>query len=78
MRYLSIIEVLEIHDELISTPGGSHGIRDLKALESAVSQPRLTFDKKELYPDKFVRVPFSATTLADFEILAGSMSISSF
>jgi death-on-curing protein len=51
MRYLSIIEVLEIHDQLISTSGGSRGIRDIKALESAVSQPHLTFDKKELYPD---------------------------
>jgi death-on-curing protein len=51
MRYLSIIEVLEIHDQLISSSGGSRGIRDLKVLESAVSQPRLTFDQKELYPD---------------------------
>ena len=41
MRYLSIIEVLEIHDQLISTSGGSRGIRDIKTLESAISQPRL-------------------------------------
>ena len=51
MRYLSIIEILEIHDQLIATSGGSSGIRDMNALKSALSQPRLTFDEKELYPD---------------------------
>jgi death-on-curing protein len=51
MRYLSISEVLEIHDLIISSTGGSRGIRDLSALESAVNQPRQTFDQKDLYPD---------------------------
>ena len=51
MRYLSIPEVLEIHDLIISSTGGSRGIRDLSALESAVNQPRQTFDQKDLYPD---------------------------
>lgn len=51
MRYLSIIEVLEIHDQIISASGGSRGIRDIKALESAISQPRLTFNQEDLYPD---------------------------
>jgi len=30
--------------------GGGVGIRDLGALESAVAQPRMTFNDKELYP----------------------------
>ena len=51
MRYLSIIEILELHDQIISLSGGSRGIRDLRALESATSQPHLTFDQKDLYPD---------------------------
>jgi death-on-curing protein len=51
MRYLSIIEILEIHDQIISTSGGYRGIRDISALESAISQPRLTFNQKDLYPD---------------------------
>jgi death-on-curing protein len=51
MRYLSITEILEIHDQVISSSGGSRGIRDLKTLESSVNQPRLTFDQKDLYPD---------------------------
>jgi death-on-curing protein len=51
MRYLSISEVFELHDRIISSSGGSRGIRDLNALESAVNQPRHTFDQKDLYPD---------------------------
>ena len=51
MRYLSISEVFELHDRVISSSGGSRGIRDINALESAVNQPRQTFDQKDLYPD---------------------------
>lgn len=51
MRYLSISEIFEIHDLIISSSGGSRGIRDINALESAVNLPRQTFDQKDLYPD---------------------------
>jgi len=51
MRYLSLSEVLELHHGIISSSGGPRGIRDIKALESSINQPRLTFDQKDLYPD---------------------------
>ena len=51
MRYLSISEVLELHERLILSSGGSTGIRDLGALESAVDQPYVTFDQQDLYLD---------------------------
>ena len=51
MRYLSLPEVLEIHQEIIASSGGASGIRDIRALESAVNQPRITFDKTDLYAD---------------------------
>jgi len=51
MRYLSISEILELHDRIISSSGGSRGVRDLNALESAANQTRQTFDQKDLYPD---------------------------
>jgi death-on-curing protein len=50
MRYLSISEVLELHQMLIDSSGGASGIRDLGALESAVAQPHATFGTEELYP----------------------------
>ena len=51
MRYLSISEVLELHERLIASSGGATGIHDLGALESAVSQPHATFAQQNLYPD---------------------------
>ena len=50
MRYLSFGEVVELHRAVIEASGGSKGVRDLGALESAVAQPRATFGEAELYP----------------------------
>jgi death-on-curing protein len=50
MRYLTVGEVLEIYSQMIKESGGGVGIRDLGALESAVAQPRMTFNGDELYP----------------------------
>jgi len=46
---IPIKEVEQIHELLIDTFGGSNGIRDLPALESALARPFQTFDNKELY-----------------------------
>jgi len=53
MKYLTAEQVLFIHARLVSETGGSHGVRDLGLLESAVSRPRATFEGKESYPDIF-------------------------
>jgi len=51
MRYLSIAEVLALDERLLATSGGGAGVRDLDALESAVSQPHAAFGGQDLYPD---------------------------
>ena len=51
MRYLSPQEVLSLHSLLIAQSGGSSGLRDRGALESAVAQPEASFGGEELYPD---------------------------
>ncbi len=51
MRYLTLIEVLVLHERLISASSGLPGVRDFPALESALAQPMATFDGDELYPD---------------------------
>ena len=51
MRYLSLQEVVSLHSLLISQRGGSSGLRDRGALESAVAQPEAGFGGKDLYPD---------------------------
>ena len=46
-------EVEPLHRILIDKFGGSHGIRDKAALESAISRPFQTFDGNDLYPSVF-------------------------
>ena len=50
MRYLTVGEVLELYNRVVKQSGGSVGILDLGSLESAVAQPRMTFNGEELYP----------------------------
>ena len=50
MRYLRLREVLALHQRIIAQSGGAAGIRDVGALESAVAQPRATFEGIDLYP----------------------------
>jgi death-on-curing protein len=49
MRYLSLEEVLDLHQRIILAFGGASGVRDLGALQSAVAQPRMTFAGQDLY-----------------------------
>ena len=49
MRYLTLGEVLELHRRIIEQTGGSPGLRDLGGLESAIAQPRMTFEGEDLY-----------------------------
>jgi len=48
---INLSEVVLIHDILIERFGGSTGIRDNDALESAINRPFTTFDSKDLYPE---------------------------
>jgi death-on-curing protein len=46
---IPIKDILTIHKELIDNFGGSHGVRDLISLESALARPFQTYDNTELY-----------------------------
>lgn len=50
MRYLSLGEIVDLHQALLGQTGGATGIRDLGMLESALAQPRATFDGTDLHP----------------------------
>jgi len=50
MRYLTLAEAIELHRMVIEQSEGAEGLRDLGALESALAQPRMTFDQQDLYP----------------------------
>jgi death on curing protein len=53
INFLSLDEILAIHHDQIERYGGSHGIRDLDLLMSALSRPQATFAGSDLYPDLF-------------------------
>jgi death-on-curing protein len=62
MHTLSVNKVLEIYQAIMAQSGGGVGIRDLNAIKSALLQPFMTFDGKELYPtiiDKAAILGFS-------------------
>ncbi|MBK7599319.1 MAG: type II toxin-antitoxin system death-on-curing family toxin [Acidobacteria bacterium] len=50
MRYITIDQVIELHRLIIHQSGGIKGLRDQNSLESALAQPMVTFDGKDLYP----------------------------
>lgn len=51
--FLSLDEVLEIHENQIALYGGKPGILNLPALESALAQPQASFGGEYLLPDLF-------------------------
>lgn len=50
-EYLSVEQVLALHRALVHEFGGSAGLRDRGALESAVARPAMTFGGEDLYVD---------------------------
>lgn len=62
MRYLTLGEVVELHQRILATSGGAPGVRDLGLLESALAQPKATFEGADLHPtlpDKAAALAFS-------------------
>nr|WP_197539361.1 type II toxin-antitoxin system death-on-curing family toxin [Sorangium cellulosum] len=43
-------EVFFLHERVLAASGGAAGVRDLRAVEAAVAQPKATFGGEELYP----------------------------
>jgi len=50
MKYPAIFQILELHKRVIEESGGTPGVRDFGALESALAQPEMTFGGEDLYP----------------------------
>ena len=62
MRYLTLVEVLDLHRQIIAQSTRTLGIRNLDLLKSTIAQPRMTFGGKDLYPtviDQAIALGFS-------------------
>lgn len=53
VTYLTLEQVLVIHEDQIERYGGSSGVRDLSLLESAIFRPQTTFSGEDLYKTHF-------------------------
>lgn len=53
MIFLSVEEVIQVHDELVSEYGGLHGIRDMGLLISAIEMPKATMFGEYLHESVF-------------------------
>ena len=51
--FLDVHDVLVVHADQIERYGGADGLRDLGLLDSALAQPRATFDSNLLHTDIF-------------------------
>ncbi|MFC5528718.1 type II toxin-antitoxin system death-on-curing family toxin [Cohnella yongneupensis] len=54
MNTITVEQLLIFHEKIITSTGGSHGVRDRSLLESAISKANQTFDGQDLY-DGIVR-----------------------
>jgi death on curing protein len=50
-EWLTIADVLAIHDEQIAEHGGSDGVRDMNVIESAIARPRQLVNFGDPTPD---------------------------
>lgn len=51
--FLSLVEVLEIHQDQVGRYGGASGIRDIELLKSALGMPSATYGGQFLHTDIF-------------------------
>lgn len=56
ITYTTFEQVLAIHHDQIERYGGSHGIRDIALLQSAIERPKSSFMGEDLYPTIFDKV----------------------
>ncbi|MBX4268496.1 death on curing protein [Clostridium estertheticum] len=52
MKYISVEYILKLHEKLISTTGGSDGVRDIELLKSSIENSKVTFDGEDSIDSK--------------------------
>jgi death-on-curing protein len=65
MNYLTPEQILFLHARLVAETGGSHGVRDVNMLLSAVSRPQASYDDQDLYPDRFHKAAALVDSMID-------------
>jgi death-on-curing protein len=73
--FLTLDEILEIHDDQILRYGGDVGIRDWGLLESAIAMPQQSFGGQYLHKDIFEMAAAYAFHLAESQAFVDGTSV---
>lgn len=66
MKYITLGEILILHDYQIERFGGRHGILNSQILESCVFKPQTVLYQEELYPSVFDKAAVLAMSIIQF------------
>lgn len=64
-EFLSLEDVLELHQDQLARYGGADGVRNLGGLDSAVAMPKATFGGEFVHPDLFAMAAAYAFHIAE-------------
>lgn len=70
MNWITLTELVLIHERVINQTGGVHGITNPGGLESALARPFTAFGGKELFPDLISKVAAMIHSLIAFHPFA--------
>ena len=68
MRYLTVEELLAIHDRLLEETRGSFGVRDENLLHSLIERPRASFGGSEQFPTLFLKGAVYLESIATYHV----------
>ena len=68
MRYLTLTEILVIHDRIIESIGGSFGVREENLLRSIVERPKTSFGGTYMFPEIFDKAATYLESLATYHV----------
>ena len=66
MNWITLEEILIIHEQVIKATGGLHGVVNLGGLETALARPFTTIGGQELFPDLWSKVAVLVHSIVAF------------
>jgi len=66
LNWITLEEILIIHEQVIKATGGLHGVVNLGGLETALARPFTTIGGQELFPDLWSKVAVLVHSIVAF------------
>ncbi len=68
MRYLSVAEILAIHNRILEETRGGGGVRDENLLHSISERPKASFGGTEQFPTLFLKAAAYVESIATYHV----------